>query len=286
MAHALDVHVHPSTEEFARSMGGFYGPMETHYRADLHVRTESEMIEELRAADVRCVVLALDMETATGLPAVTNDYVAGLAKRHPDIVACGFASVDPWKGVAAIREAERAVRDLGLKGFKFKPDAQAFFPNDPRFYPLWETLAGMRTVALFHVGTTGLGAGTPGAGGFKLKYNNPIPYLDDIAADFPDLTIIAAHPAWPWQDEMLAVAIHKPNVYIDLSGWAPKYFSEQLRHEVNSRLQDKALFGSDYPFIRPERWLSEFEAGGYKPAVVDKVLFENSERLLGLSRFG
>jgi predicted TIM-barrel fold metal-dependent hydrolase len=279
----IDVHVHPSTQEWADCMGGFYEPMEHHYRADLHVRTEDEMAADLRDTERRSVLLAFDAETNTGLPAVSNDYVAGVVARHPDVFVAGFGSVDPWKGKQAVTEAQRCVRELGMKGFKFKPDAQAFYPNDRRFYPLWETLNELETIALFHVGTTGLGVGHPGAGGFKLSYNRPIPYIDDIAADFPKLTIIAAHPAWPWQEEMLAIALHKPNVYMDLSGWSPKYFEPSLKREINGRLQDKVLFGSDYPFITPERWLRDFSVDQfYRDSVVQKVLYVNAAQILKL----
>ncbi len=106
--------------------------------------------------------------------------------------------------------------------------------------------------------------------------------LDDIAADFPDLTIIIAHPSFPWQDEALAVAVHKPNVYIDLSGWSPKYFPPQLVRYANSLLQDKVLFGSDYPLITPQRWLRDFDALDIKPAVRPKILKDNAIRALRL----
>ena len=80
----------------------------------------------------------------------------------------------------------------------------------------------------------------------RLKYSNPMS-VDDVAADFPDLNIILAHPSFPWQDEALAIAVHKPNVYIDLSGWSPKYFPEILIRYTNTQLKHKMLFGSDYP---------------------------------------
>ncbi len=109
-----------------------------------------------------------------------------------------------------------------------------------------------------------------------------MPYLDDLAADFPNLTIIGAHPSWPWQEEMLAIAVHKTNVYIDLSGWSPKYFPPSLVQYANTLLQDRVLFGSDYPFITPERWLKDFEKAGFKPEVHEKILFQNAQRLLNL----
>jgi predicted TIM-barrel fold metal-dependent hydrolase len=166
---------------------------------------------------------------------------------------------------------------------KFHPGVQAFAPNDARFYPLWETCSDLKVPVIFHSGMSGIGAGMAGGGGIRLKYTQPL-LLDDVAVDFPELTIIAAHPSWPWQEEALAMARHKANVYIDLSGWAPKYFPPSLVQQANSLLQDKVLFGSDYPLISVERWLEEFEALPLKPAVRPKILHDNAARLLGLDR--
>ena len=187
--------------------------------------------------------------------------------------------IDPWKGRKAIVELERCINELNMIGLKFQPTAQKFFPNDRRFYPLYEKCTELGVPVSFHTGTTGLGAGLPGGGGYRLKFCRPI-YLDDIAAGFPELTIIAIHPSWPWHNEMIAVLLHKGNVYNDLSGWAPKYFPETLKREINGRLQDKFMFGSDYPEIPVSRWLDEFEKERYKPEVIDKVLLKNARRIL------
>ena len=163
-----------------------------------------------------------------------------------------------------MREARRLVTDHGVRGFKFHPSMQGFAPDDRMAYPLYEVIAGAGLSALFHTGQTGIGAGVPGGGGVRLKYSNPM-LVDDVAVDFPDLRIILAHPSFPWQDEALAVATHKPNVYIDLSGWSPKYFPPQLVRYANTLLQDKVLFGSDYPVITPDRWLADFAELDIKP---------------------
>ena len=123
----------------------------------------------------------------------------------------------------------------------------------------------------------------PGGGGVRLKYSNPMA-VDDVAADFPGLDIILAHPSFPWQDEALAIAVHKPNVYIDLSGWSPKYFPENLIQYTNTRLRTKMLFGSDFPLITPDRWLSDFEQLPIRDEVRPLVLKENAARLLRLDR--
>jgi len=278
---AIDVHVHPSTAEGLAAWGALLEATERHFRTSIAVRAVDEMAEEFRADDVLAVLLAWDAETATGEPPLTNDVVAACVERHPDAFL-GFASVDPWKGKAAIAELRRAVTDLGLKGLKVHPSAQAFVPNDVRHYPLWEAATELGIPVLFHTGTTGLGAGVPGGGGIKLGFSRPI-FLDDVAADFPELTIVGAHPSWPWQDEMLAVAQHKSNVWIDLSGWSPRKWSPELTAAVLGPLQDRALFGTDYPFITFRKWLDAFRSHGPTPEVEHKVLLSNATRLLGIA---
>ena len=278
---AIDCHVHPSTQEWVDAMGPFHEATERFFRTSIPIRSVDEMADEFRADDLMAVLLAWDAGTATGLPPVTNDFVASCVERHPDVFV-GFASVDPWRGKEADAELRRAVADLGLRGLKLHPSAQAFSPDDTRFYDLWATAAELEIPALFHTGTTGVGAGLPGGGGVKLGYSRPV-LLDAVAADFPELTIIGAHPSWPWQDEMLAIAQHKPNVWIDLSGWSPRRWSPELTRAVLGPLQDRALFGTDYPFIRFGKWLEAFRAHEPDPAVEEKVLRGNAMRLLGLA---
>ena len=277
---AIDVHVHPSTAEGLAAWGELLEATERYFKTSIATRAVDEMADEFRADDVLAELLAWDAETATGEPPLTNDVVAACVARHPDAFL-GFASVDPWKGKAAIAELRRAVTDLGLRGLKVHPSAQAFAPNDPRHYPLWETAADLGIPVLFHTGTTGLGAGVPGGGGIKLGFSRPI-FLDDVAADFPELTIVGAHPSWPWQDEMLAVAQHKSNVWIDLSGWSPRKWSPELTAAVLGPLQDRALFGTDYPFITFQKWLTAFRSHQPTPEVEQKVLIGNATRLLDL----
>ncbi len=282
---AIDIHVHPSTSIYLeRAMGPFFEETKRFFRSDIPIRSEEEMAAEFEEADVFGVLLAWDAETYTGLPPVTNDYVASVVRRFPDRFV-GFASVDPHKGESAVSELSRAVEELGLVGLKLHPVAQDFRPDDKKFYPLFAKAAELDIPVLIHTGNTGLGAGTPGGMGMKLSRSRPI-YLDTLAADFPELTIIGAHPSWPWQDEMIMVALHKQNVYIDLSGWSPKYFPEALVREMKTRLQDKVLFGTDYPFITHAKWFEAFEALGVDEVVTRKILIENAARLLRLEGAG
>jgi len=228
------------------------------------------------------VIFSVDAESVTGLRPAPNEEIAEVAAANPDVLI-PFASVDPNKGKRAVTEAQRLIRDHGVRGFKFHPNIQAFFPNDRAFYPLYEAIAEAGLPALFHSGHSGIGAGLPGGGGIRLKYSNPM-LVDDVAVDFPELKIVLAHPSFPWQDEAISVALHKRQVYIDLSGWSPKDFPPQLVQYANTLLKDRVLFGSDYPMITPDRWLADFEQAPFEDEVRPLILKENAARLLGLTR--
>jgi len=133
--------------------------------------------------------------------------------------------------------------------------------------------------AIFHTGHSGIGTGMRAGGGIRLKYGQPM-LLDDVAVDFPDMNIILAHPSWPWTDEALSMALHKPNVFIDLSGWSPKYFPPQIARYANTQLADKFLFGSDFPLIKPEKWIAAFREADFKESVHEPILKGNALRLL------
>jgi len=242
--------------------------------------TIAQMAAYYRERKMAFVVFTVDQERGMGIKRISNEEVAESAHEHAD-VAIPFASIDPARGRMGVREARRLIKDFGVKGFKFHPIIQGFFPNDRDVYPLYEVIAEARLPALFHTGQTGIGAGMTGGGGLKLKYANPM-YLDDVAADFPDMPIVLAHPAVPWQEEQLSVALHKPNVYIDLSGWSPKYFEAKLVQYANTLLKNKVLFGSDNPVILPDRWIADFEKLPIKPEVRPLIMKENAVRLLRL----
>jgi predicted TIM-barrel fold metal-dependent hydrolase len=243
--------------------------------------TVTAIAEHYRARNMAAVVFTVEAPAATGHPALSSEEIADAAAEHADVLI-PFGSVDPHAGKAAVRRARALVAEHGVRGFKFHPSLQAFEPNDVRHYPLYEAIQELGVPALFHTGQTGIGAGLPGGHGIKLRYSNPM-LLDDVAADFPGLTIILAHPSVPWQDEAISVATHKANVYIDLSGWSPKYFPPQLVRAANSLLKRKVLFGSDFPVITPDRWLADFAALDLKEEVRPLILKDNAVRVLGLA---
>ncbi|GAA1265074.1 4-hydroxyphenyl-beta-ketoacyl-CoA hydrolase [Sphaerisporangium rubeum] len=278
---AIDVHTHAEvSREGHRSLSDELFEASAKYFKGAARPSISEMAAYYRERRMAAVVFTVDAEHATGHPAISNEEVAESCAEHADVLI-PFASVDPWKGVGGAREVRRLVRDHGVRGFKFHPSLQGMAPNDPVAYPLYEAIEEAGVPALFHTGQTGIGAGVPGGGGVRLKYSDPM-LVDDVAVDFPELRIVLAHPSFPWQDEALAVATHKPYVYIDLSGWSPKYFPPQLVRYANTLLKDKVLFGSDYPLITPDRWLADFDTLDIKPEVRPRILKDNAVRLLGL----
>lgn len=268
---AIDVHVHMHTTEpdaARRDAQRVFGS----------TGTSNDLLEYYRSRDIGAVIFDVDKETTTG-QRIDNAAVARLAAQSGGQMVA-FASVDPHKGEAALPELEDCLA-LGLRGLKVQPITQQFHVADRAFYPIWEFCQTHGWPLLVHTGTTGIGAGSPGGRGLKLKYGHPLPDLDDVAADFPDLQIIAAHFAWPWHLDLLAIARHKANVFIDLSGWAPKYIPDEVRRYMNSVIPDQFLFGSDYPWLKPDRWLEEFQRMDLKDEVRDKVLLHNASRLLG-----
>ena len=275
---AIDVHTHAwkSALQVDAQPTAQQEAMGRYFRYQPQHQTVPEMAKMYRELKMAFVVFTVDSPKEPR--PITNEEVAELANKEDNAIP--FASVDPRRKDAVSR-ARKLIAGYGVKGFKFHPSVQEFFPNDRLAYPLYEVIAEAKLPALFHTGQTGVGAGTRGGGGIRLKYSNPL-CLDDVAADFPDMPIILAHPSFPWQEEALSVATHKPQVYIDLSGWSPKYFPPILVQYANTLLKDKILFGSDYPVITPERWMEDFDKIGIKPEVKPKILKENAAKLLRL----
>ena len=281
---AIDVHTHAevsSRDKKDEATQSFEAAAQKYFKETAPRPTIPEAAAYYRQRKMACVIFTVDSEKATGRRHISNEEVAELAHENSDVMI-PFASIDPARGKMGAREARRLIKDYGVKGFKFHPQVQEFWPNDRAAYGLYEVIAEAGLPAIFHTGHSGMGTGMRGGGGVRLKYGDPMP-IDDVAVDFPDMPIILAHPSWPWQDAALSICLHKPQVYIDLSGWSPKYFPPQLVQYANTQLKHKMLFGSDYPLITPDRWLADFDQAGFRDEVKPLILKENAAKLLKLA---
>jgi len=277
----IDLHCYPNTKEWSACQQPYVDALAKYWNRPWKPKSEEEVVREFTEAGVEAILVALDLETTIGTPPCSNDFVAAMQKRHPERIIHSWAAVDPLKGEAAIQEAKRAIRELDMMGFHFHPIMGHFAVNERRLYPLFEAIDELKVPVMIDVGTTGMGAGMPGGMGARIRHAHPAA-IDDLAADFPQMTIVAAHPGWPWVDEMTAVALHKGNVFWELSGWAPMYFPQQLKTDIRGRLRDKIMFGSDYPSIPYERLLREWGDLGYSEEIMERVFHLNAERVLGL----
>jgi predicted TIM-barrel fold metal-dependent hydrolase len=281
-ARAIDFHVHlPTPDWLDGSMSGYVEAAEAYFRSPVQRSTLTDLATRYRGLNVRAVLLAWDAETATGRPRVPNETVAAACREHPDVFT-GLGSVDPHKGDAAVAEVAN-IAALGLRGVKFHPSLQAFAPDDPEYWPVFAACEDHGLLALFHTGTSGIGAGQPGGQGIGLDYARPI-RLDAVAAAHPGLTVVAAHFGWPWHMELVAMALHKTNVYIDISGWSPRRIPAEVVGELRGRLSGQFLWGSDFPFLTPERCLAELDALNLPGPVHSALLHDNAARVLGLDQ--
>jgi hypothetical protein len=273
-----DFHVHlPTPDWLDGSMAGYVEAAEAYFRGKVERQSLAQLAERYQGLGLKAVLLAWDAETATGRPRVPNETVARAVGEWPEAF-CGLGSVDPRKGQAAVDEVA-GIAELGLRGVKFHPSLQAFAPDDERYWPVFEACERHGLLALFHTGTSGIGARQPGGQGIRIDYAHPLK-LDAIAAAFPGLTVVAAHFGWPWHMDLIAMALHKTNVYIDISGWSPRRIPPEVVRELRGRLADQFIWGSDFPFITPERCLAELAELGLADEVMGKLLRDNAARVL------
>jgi predicted TIM-barrel fold metal-dependent hydrolase len=279
VARAIDFHVHlPTPDWLDQSMAGYVEAAEAYFRSPAQRESLAELAARYERLDVLAVLLAWDAETSTGRPRVPNETVAAACRDYPRAFT-GFGSVDPHKA-GAVDEVTQ-IKALGLKGVKFHPSLQAFDPSDPRYWPIFAACEEHDLIALFHTGTSGIGARQPGGQGIRIDLAHPLK-LDPVAAAHPDLTIVAAHFGWPWQLDLIAIALHKTNVYIDISGWAPKRIPAEVIRELRGRLSGQFVWGSDFPFFTPDRCLADLDALDLPADAARAVLHDNAARILGV----
>ena len=275
---AIDVHVHPTTRGLDRHACGYFRrnltdiPQTAEGFADVYAKN-----------DVKALLIGWHPSTVPDGMRNSNDHVIDLATMYANVFPGILASLDTGAqdSNAVARYAEELARNPKVVGFKFHPPDQGFYPSDKKFYGVWEVLQAGNKPVMFHVGFTVLGANTDGGSGIALDYGRPV-HLDTLARDFPKMKIIAAHPGWPWEQELIGVVTHKKNVYVDTSGYLAEQLPEIFRKAMAGRLQDKALFGTDYPYVDLERALASFDKMDFTDAVKEKLLIANAKALFKL----
>jgi hypothetical protein len=208
-----------------------------------------------------------------GGPLISNDEVAGFVRQRPDLLV-GVASVDLARPMAAVRELRRAVRELGLRALRVLPWLWNLPPNDRRYYPLYAECIELGIPFCLQVGHTGpLCPSEPG---------RPIPYLDEVALEFPDLVIVGGHIGYPWTEEMIALATKYPNVHIDTSAYKPRRYPAALREYLKAHGRKKVLFGTNFPMIMPGDCLAQVDELGLDEEARRLFLGENAARVFRL----
>jgi len=207
-----------------------------------------------------------------------HDYVFDVQSKHRDVMFGQWLQFNPrTHGKEAVKEFQRCIeKNTGFVGLCVNGQVTGLPANEPEWEPFYKASIDANAPVMILTGLTGIGQGLPGGKGIVLDDGHP-KYIDRVAAKFPALRILAARPAWPWQDDMLAILLHKPNVSYELHGWGPKQFTPALKKEISKRMQDRVMFGCDFPVLRYEKVIEDWKAEGYSEEVVNKVLFQNAE---------
>ena len=278
----IDVHSHYGTERgYVLRTEAERDQQQHTWKSKPRYHSEEEMAAYFRASDVRVI---LDLSFPKTLPVAEmrayHDYAVETQRRFHDVILGNWFQFDPRAGKVAVAEYRRMLdAGAGFAGLGVAAGTVGIPASDPLWNPFYELSIEAKRPALIFVGTTGIGAGLRGGKGVRLDDGHPR-HLDEVAARYPDLDIIAGRPAWPWQNEMIAILLHKANVWCELHGWSPKHLTPELKRDISRRLTDRVMFGADYPLFTYERLVADWKAEGYTDEVLAKVFTANAQRFL------
>ncbi len=231
--------------------------------------------ETVREMDEVGIVLGIiqgrDIET-TYQWKLTNDHVAEVVQKFPNRFI-GFAGVDPNKGMNAVREVERAVKVLNCKGVSLDPYMHWKPANDKIYYPIYAKCVELGVPVIL---TAGPGAHVPNS---IMGHAHPAT-IDEVAKDFPELTIIADHGCYPYVMEIIAVALRHENVYFDISAYELFPGAELYVQAANTIIPTKMVFASAHPLTHFKDTIRRHEQLPYTPEVRENVYYRNAERIL------
>lgn len=284
----IDVHCHPLTPKYYNAQGEKRNQEMEKYlnytmggmlKKDIH-QIVSEYDSDERIDVQKIVLLGWNTGHTYGGVRFPNEDLAEMVAAYPDKLRA-FCQVNPHDGIDnCVAELIHCIKDLKLSGLKLHTVLQDFFPNDKNMYPIYETVLSLGIPVMFHTGYEGIGTGIPGGDGVRQKYGNPI-YIDDVAADFPNLKIILAHSGWPWEGVNISIALQKMNVYMDLSGNRPKYLPEITKTYLRTQnFAKKVLFGTDYPYSNIREYIDDLDSLNVKPALINRIMYENAAEFL------
>ena len=283
----IDMHSHWGTRRgYALQSAEELAQQEQVWRSSATYVSEDEMADHFRKANVTPI---LDVGLRRGLTLdgirELHDYAMATQRAHPDAILGNWFHLDPRLSQDGVRELRRCIDErAGFVGFGVPGAGLNIAASDLLYTPYYKLCIEARVPVLIMVGYTGLGAGLPGGSGVQLEFSHPR-YLDEVAATYPELILIAGRPGWPWQTETIAVLLHKTKIWYELHGWSPKYLTPELKHEISHRLKERVMFGADYPLLSYERLIRDWHADGYPEDVLEGVFHRNAERFLaGLGR--
>jgi len=250
------------------------------WQTDFQLFTEDEQAQYFRDQNVQTILdisWIKDLSLEEMMP--YHDYVFDVQAKNRDVMFGQWMQFDPRRhGTKAVNEFQRCVeKRVGFVGLCVNGQVTGVPASDPLWDPFYKASIDAGSPVMILAGLTGIGQGLPGGKGIVLDDGHPR-HIDRVAARYPELKILAARPAWPWQDEMLAILLHKPNVSYELHGWGPKQFTPALKKEIGRRMQDRVMFGCDFPVLRYEKVIQDWTAEGYSESVLEKILFSNAHR--------
>ena len=280
----FDCHSHWATEKgYLFRTDAERAQQEKIWRTPFRIFSEADQAGYFRNSNAR-VILDISWIKSLSLDEMRpyHDYILEEQQRNRDVMFGQWLQFDPVRhGVDAVEEFKRCIaKNAGFVGLSVNGQVTGVPADDHAWDPFYRAAIEADAPVMILCGLTGIGQGLPGGKGIVLDDGHPR-HIDRVAARYPDLKILAARPAWPWQDELIAIMLHKPNVNYELHGWGPRQFTPALKKEIGGRMQDRIMFGCDFPVLRYEKVIADWSAEGYSSTVLEKILYQNAERYFG-----
>lgn len=281
----IDMHSHWATRRgYALRSEAELSRQKATWNSEPRYMDEAEMADRLRDAGVAAILdLGYTKSLELGAVKELHEYAFEFQQQFSDVVIGHWINIDPRLGKPGVLELERCLEAECFVGLSISGASSHFPATDDVWKPFIEVCEGNASPVLVIVGHNGSGAGLPGGQGMILDDCHPR-HIDRLAAHHPDLRIVAGRPAWPWQDEMISVMLHKPNVWNELHGWSPRYFSDSLKHEMPRRLRKRLMFGADFPLFTYERLEGDWADLGLSSEVLRDVQLLNAANFLADGR--